>query len=762
MLNEIIKIDLHIHSKISEYKESDKSIVANSNKDNVNVLLDRLLENDVCLFSITDHNRFDEELYDSIEKALTEEKYKSLHMLAGVEFDVALEENKTPPHIVTIFDTKNKEDREKIAKAINNNLLQNKNDSYNKSEFEDILRAIGLNTILIVHQKCGLDKNTGRNRSLSQGVEDPYEIIKMGYIQSLEYQKPNVEGIIKNNLKEMNANISLITGSDCHDWSVYPDHSRSRQNNNKYFTKMKALPTFKGLLLALTSPNTRFNRSVTNNTNYIQKFKIGDHIVELDPGINVIIGENGSGKSTLLNILGNSSLESYMDKIKKNNNICSEFDSTKIKLIQQTEIIDKYNKVNKSKMFSEQDENYIAIDNTKYENSYRKFLTSIKNQIQQNIDKKIALKDLDHLNFRIEIKKEEGKTFYVKFEKVLIDIEENKHEERLIQLKNIMESLLEEYSIDYYSENEKNKIKEIIKVLFDLYLSVKKKKDNKKFDDKVKNIINNKTKDYNYKVKELSTSEDNEISNYKSNKALFIKKIVQAIEKNTVKNEKIIFPEVVKGESRNSKNGFVFTREANYSCKDMIQDFLKKMFNSGFQNIDSIMKIDTVNTLVTALKGCTNEEQVVDMWNKNFNKFISETTKYTEHILEESSSDVVGNTLGEISLVYYKYETHDMSKWDVFLVDQPEDNISNNKIGSELVSYFNDVRGDKQLIIVTHNPLLVVNLDADNVIYTSMRNNKLTIKSGCLEDEENEILDIVADTLDGGKEMIERRIKVYG
>ena len=402
MLNEIIKIDLHIHSKISEYKESDKSIVANSNKDNVNVLLDRLLENDVCLFSITDHNRFDEELYDSIERALSEEKYKSLHMLSGVEFDVALEENKTPPHIVTIFDTKNKEDREKIAKTINNNLLQNKNDSYNKSEFENILREIGLNTILIVHQKCGLDKNTGRNRSLSQGVEDPYEIIKMGYIQSLEYQKPNVEGIIKNNLKEMNANISLITGSDCHDWSVYPDHSRSR-HNNKYFTKMKALPTFKGLLLALTSPNTRFNRSVTNNTNYIQKFKIGDHIVELDPGINVIIGENGSGKSTLLNILGNSSLESYMDKIKKNNNICSEFDSTKIKLIKQSEIIDKYHLPKSSNILSEYDENFNKIDNHEFVDNYTRFSQSILNRIEKNIDKRFRKEKLEKINFLIEI-----------------------------------------------------------------------------------------------------------------------------------------------------------------------------------------------------------------------------------------------------------------------------------------------------------------------------------------------------------------------
>ena len=66
------------------------------------------------------------------------------------------------------------------------------------------------------------------------------------------------------------------------------------------------------------------------------------------------------------------------------------------------------------------------------------------------------------------------------------------------------------------------------------------------------------------------------------------------------------------------------------------------------------------------------------------------------------------------------------------------------------------------LILVTHNPLLVVNLDADNILYLKKVNNTINVTSGCLEDEENDILNIVASTLDGGKEMIEKRLKIYG
>ncbi len=83
------------------------------------------------------------------------------------------------------------------------------------------------------------------------------------------------------------------------------------------------------------------------------------------------------------------------------------------------------------------------------------------------------------------------------------------------------------------------------------------------------------------------------------------------------------------------------------------------------------------------------------------------------------------------------------------------------RIESYMLDYFNSVRDKKQIIFVTHNPLLVVNLDVDNVICISKnRNNKLDIQSGCLES--SNLIDIVSQNLDGGKEALERRLKIYG
>ncbi len=144
------------------------------------------------------------------------------------------------------------------------------------------------------------------------------------------------------------------------------------------------------------------------------------------------------------------------------------------------------------------------------------------------------------------------------------------------------------------------------------------------------------------------------------------------------------------------------------------------------------------------------------------------TEKYSSEettIEKKLDKKIIGKTPGEISIVYYdfKFGNFDKTK-NVLLIDQPEDDISNNKISKELISYIEKVRDKKQVIIVTHNPLLVVNLDVDNVICLNKDNmDMITIKSGCLEYREKEysVIENIANLMDGGKEAIERRFALY-
>ena len=70
---------------------------------------------------------------------------------------------------------------------------------------------------------------------------------------------------------------------------------------------------------------------------------------------------------------------------------------------------------------------------------------------------------------------------------------------------------------------------------------------------------------------------------------------------------------------------------------------------------------------------------------------------------------------------------------------------------------------NRQVIIVTHNPQFIVNLDIDNLVFIHRENGKLQIQSGALEYvcPEYSVLEIVADNIDGGLESIQKRWKRY-
>lgn len=53
------------------------------------------------------------------------------------------------------------------------------------------------------------------------------------------------------------------------------------------------------------------------------------------------------------------------------------------------------------------------------------------------------------------------------------------------------------------------------------------------------------------------------------------------------------------------------------------------------------------------------------------------------------------------------------------LIDQPEENLDNASVYAVLVQYFREAKRRRQIIVVTHNPNLVVNTDAEQVIIAS-------------------------------------------
>ena len=270
---------------------------------------------------------------------------------------------------------------------------------------------------------------------------------------------------------------------------------------------------------------------------------------------------------------------------------------------------------------------------------------------------------------------------------------------------------------------------------------------------------------YDNKVKEAATSRENDRRDFLSQRQSFIDFIFDAFRKNA---EDTAFPESPKpisGFTTNPMYGFSFNSEAAYHNKPVLQDFLSQMFVRDYANLEVLKRIDTVEELVNAIKGCTDPENIDSKYQANLTAFLEQMYRCKNYIVDTSEGeDSLGNTLGEMSLAYFKYIVEQETDRCVFLIDQPEDHISNNNISKKLLSYFNSIRNKKQIIMVTHNPLLVVNQDVDHVVFVRKINEKIEVISGCLEQEgENaSILDIIASNMDGGKDSIEKRLRVYG
>jgi predicted ATPase len=93
------------------------------------------------------------------------------------------------------------------------------------------------------------------------------------------------------------------------------------------------------------------------------------------------------------------------------------------------------------------------------------------------------------------------------------------------------------------------------------------------------------------------------------------------------------------------------------------------------------------------------------------------------------------------------------------MIDQPEDNLGNSFKNEDLIKLLRDYKFKKQIIIVTHNPSIVVYGDAENIILAKNESEKISYEQLVLERKENQ--KTIIDNLDGGKYIFDMRSRKY-
>lgn len=126
-------------------------------------------------------------------------------------------------------------------------------------------------------------------------------------------------------------------------------------------------------------------------------------------------------------------------------------------------------------------------------------------------------------------------------------------------------------------------------------------------------------------------------------------------------------------------------------------------------------------------------------------------------------------TRGIALLVLYLLMDEDDTR--PLIIDQPEGNLDNSSVYQQLVPYIREAKARRQIILVTHNPNLVIATDAEQVIIataerpTSQFYPKMTYHSGALEHVGNGVdlgvREAACLLLEGGKQAFQEREHRY-
>jgi predicted ATPase len=794
IVTEGLKVDFHIHSRFSSGK--DGSLVSGGTIENLPILVSKLKENSIDMCAITDHDCFNFDIYQALKQYQYNGQLRCV--LPGIEFSVEMvgdNEIKKQIHVIAIFDDAN----EALLRNMSLNVMSpqqihydgSDEHSFSETHFVDLLSKIGLNAVLIVHQKNSETSKKPAARDLnSLGQETFDELISIEYFDALEFksQKQAVfHAIFQKKQNENYEKIKFLTGSDCHQWEYYPKHDKSSGDDDTLFepTFLKCLPSFRGLAMAVTdvsriSRNNDFFSDIRSNLSSIDFVIDGQPItIPLSKGINVIIGDNSVGKSALLNAITNYScldgttglpkeLKDSYQKYWKNNHIevKTAFPTSGDYAFDCQGLI-KYEFAHKNNIDLLEDKFPEETDGKHYETVINDLLQPFYTALETKFsyDKQIS----EFSNVKTAGKPEKVNVcLAIQCSNQFIESYKTKGLKNLV--KKISSSIEDiKALIPLLSNiNEKEKMSDFLVFLNELFKKYSLIRQSEENNINILTSINLGILKYGEYINDLASSKAKEYSDYKSSAesiksqislALFTKQKIQKINFENVDPIKIEY-------NHNDTGEVSFVNRFKWRILSIDKSTLKSLvcsvLNKGTEFPDT-SKI-TVEELNLQINNASDEKGLsgLSLLQSKISSQLEELLK-SEHAIVKNGHDCTEEySAGYNSTQYFSILANDQTK-KVYLVDQPEDDVSQINISKYIVSDFRKMRIRHQIIMVTHNPLFVVNLDADNIIFLSKKDGKMSIQSGALEyvSDDTNMLNIIEDNLDGGGEALKKRWKRY-
>lgn len=784
------KIDLHIHSAASKHKDGAK--VKDNTVENIGVLLEKLEENKVNMAAITDHDVFSYEMYTTLKDKVSNAQYLK-HVLPGVEFTVSFNNGNSdiPVHVVTLFDDTDQERVESIGTLIpmddrGHPAYDINGTAFSEDMFWKIIRSIGLDIVTIAHQKESPTAPKPRENDANSVGPDLYkEFLKLEYFEAYEYKNRKHELFNKSYAysEDQLEQLRFITGSDCHVWSVYPaGDDKSDKNPDHPFTYLKCLPTFKGLAMAATDisrikvVDSFFSRSTKTLKSIALTLNGKDIDVPLSPGINALIGDNSIGKSSLLNALTEfrgikpqtaKGQQKYLEGCHLALRQVVDASSV-LQFDGQNAIRSAFENLSQGKAQKELAKHFpTPVEPGFYKTFAMNKLECYLSALRKSCEYQAALTDLIDYNMPREapLVQPQSITFSgrvkakdASLQQLLID--------KVKEVQTEIQGIEDQYQV-IFVEEDVNDFDTVYKALDRISTRHQLAARAMELEAKVINSVNSAVTSRENEQRKFvidAQKEQSDLTKKINDLGNNVARAVEA-EHRVVGDFKFDFkampitPRVNHvGELR-----FVCTLSTDEITSQLLDELIESVTSKGktpstkdssFESLrDLILRYpDDIEDPIDALKG-----KLEDALNKKLSpKQVINRTKDNDVSKELSS--------GYNAQMYFALMADTSMGDGIYMVDQPEDQISQKAIKDVVLKDFRDIAGARQVILITHNPQFIVNLDVDNVIYLGKRKDgTLYLQSGALDYEcgDYRMLDTVAENIEGGLDTIRRRMKRY-
>ena len=190
---------------------------------------------------------------------------------------------------------------------------------------------------------------------------------------------------------------------------------------------------------------------------------------------------------------------------------------------------------------------------------------------------------------------------------------------------------------------------------------------------------------------------------------------------------------------------------------------MQSLNKKKYKNLN-IEKIDSDNLEDMLPDDPKESEDKIEYYKKLIETNINEDFEIKNTIINKDEEDKTKEmSSGFNSKIYFEILSYQDKDEGIYIIDQPEDDVSQTSIKNFLLEDFKEMSNHRQIIIITHNPQFIVNLDVDNVIFIEKKDGKIKINYGALEYKDDciDMLNIISENIDGGIDTINERWKRY-